>query len=102
MFGMFRRRDKQPQALNATTRTAPAAAYDSLEQFLRFSDRAVGLTSEERTVLLRLAANPPAWSNPLPATALQGPQPITAAPANTADVPLSATGPEQRTGGAAW
>ncbi len=102
MFGMFRRRDEQPQALNATTRTAPASAYDYLEQFLRFSDRAVGLTSEERTVLLRLAANPPAWSNPLPAIDPRGPQPITAAPANTADVPPSATEPERRTGGAAW
>lgn len=109
MFGMFRRRDRQVRAMNASTPAAPTGPYNHLATFLRLHAREVALSSEEKALLLQVAANPPAWGAPLAAfeaadeaAMARGSGPFTATPDNTPAMPPSATGPEETTGGPLW
>ena len=110
MFGMFRRQDEHVRALDAATPVVPAAAYERLATFVRLHARRVQLAPEDKATLLRLAANPPAWTNRAPAlegplgfpTILRSPQPFDATPMDRRAAPPSAMGPEHATGGPAW
>lgn len=109
MFGMFRRRDRQVRALNASTPAAPTGPYDHLATFLSLHAREVALSSEEKALLMQLAANPPAWSAPLAAfeasdeaAMARRSEPFSATPDNTPAMPPSATGLEETTGGPLW
>jgi hypothetical protein len=110
MFGVFHRKEEQVRAPAATAPAVPTATYDRLAAFVRSHDRRIQLTPEDKAALLRLAANPPAWTNRLPTSeeplafpsTMGIPFPFGVSPADGRAVPPSAAGHERATGGPAW
>jgi hypothetical protein len=109
MFGMFRRQQRV-RALDTGPAEDPVKTYDRLVVFMRENAHLADAVSSHERKLARLWGQPLEWNN---ATAeaktligdlsvLPTPQPPSATPSDTPEVPPSAAGPDQAEGGPVW